>query len=95
MTIDPTGESEGISMTLRRASPSAMELITADIALQLGKMVLVRLYGDEYVDARSPLVVNDLAARWEIRSRDGIPPGERLQIVIAKFNARILELCNF
>jgi hypothetical protein len=58
-------------------------------------MVFVRLYGQEYTDSRSPLVVTDLDGRWDIRSREGISPGERLQIIISKFNARILELHNF
>jgi hypothetical protein len=66
-----------------------------DIALRLAEMVFVRLYGKEYVNERSPLVVIDSESRWDIRSRDGVAPGERLQIVIEKTNGRILDLVNF
>jgi len=89
-TID---EREGISMTIRRASlTSALGLITADIGLKLAHMVFVRVYGQEFVDARSPLVITDLGDRWDIRSEEIAPGDHRLHIIISKFNARILEL---
>jgi len=84
---------EGTSMLLRRAMRA--ETIPSDIALRLAEMVFVRLYGKEYVDRRSPLVVIDSGNRWDIRSHDGITPGERLLIVIEKANGRILDLANF
>jgi len=93
--IDPVKiyDGEGTSMLLRRAK--RIETISSEIALRLAEMVFVRLYGKEYVDQRSPLVVIDSENRWDIRSRDGITPGERMQIVIEKANGRILDLANF
>ena len=79
-------------MLLRRSMRT--ETIPSDIALRIAEMVFLRLYGKEYVDQRSPLVVTDLGNRWDIRSHDGIAPGERLLIVIEKTNGRILELVN-
>lgn len=85
------GEHE--SMLLRRAFRK--ELITSDIALRLAEMVFANLYGREYTKERSPLVVADRGDRWELTSREGIMPGERLRMVIAKTNGRILELVNW
>jgi hypothetical protein len=95
MARDPltTDEGEGVSMLNRRITRT--ETISSDIALRLAEMVFVRVYGKEYTEARSPLVIIDRGDRWDIRSREGIAPGERLQIVIVKSNARILELTNF
>ena len=95
MASDPlkTEEGEGTSMLLRRARGE--ELISSDIALRIAEMVFIRLYGKKYTDERSPLVIIDGGDRWDIRSREGITPGERLQIVIMKTNGRILDLVNF
>src|SRR5262245_4533545 len=72
-----TPEGEGVSMLALRGK----ELISSDIALRLAEMVLVRVYGKEYIDERSPLTIADGGDRWDIRSREGMAPGERLQIV--------------
>jgi hypothetical protein len=95
MGIDPVkiDDGEHESMLLRRALRK--ETISSAIALRLAEMVFVRLYGKEYTDERSPLVVIDRGDRWEVISRDGITPGERLRIVIVKTNGRILELVNW
>jgi hypothetical protein len=95
MAAAPTVEEDGISMILRGATSMGRQLITSDIALRLAEMVLVHVYGREYFEARSPLVISDLGDLWDIHSGDGIVAGERLQIIIAKRNARILELQNF
>jgi hypothetical protein len=87
------GEGEGLSMFLRRSL--GQETISSDIALHLAEMVFVRLYGKEYTDQRSPLVVIDNMDRWEVRSREGITPGERLKMIIMKTDGRILELANW
>jgi hypothetical protein len=95
MAIDPVriDEDEHESMLLMRALRK--ELIPAEIALRLAEMIFIRLYGTEYTNERSPLVVVDRGNRWEVTSREGITPGERLRIVIAKTNARILELVSW
>ena len=80
-------------MFLRRATRA--ELVSSDIALRLAEMLLVHVYGKEHIDERSPLVVTDDGDRWEVRSREGIPPGERLLIVIMKRIARIFDLVSF
>ena len=86
-------EDEDMSMFLRRAAGA--NLVTSDIALPLAEMLLVHVYGKEYIEERSPLVVTDGGDRWEVRSREGIPAGERLSIVIMKRNARVFELTSF
>jgi hypothetical protein len=95
MAAKPTVEEDGMSMILRSATPRGKELITADMALRLAEMVLTHVYGKEYFDARSPLTVSNLGDRWDIRSREEVALSGRLQIIIAKRNARILELQNF
>jgi hypothetical protein len=95
MATNPAGEEDGMSMLVRSATPSGRQLITSEIALQLAEMVLTRVYGKDHVAEQSPLVIGDLGDRWDIRARTGIAPGERLQIIIAKRNARILELQSF
>jgi hypothetical protein len=96
MAANPTVEEDGMSMLLRSATPKGKQLITSDIALRLAEMVLAHVYGKEYVDAQLPLTISDVGDRWDIRGREGIPiGGGRLQIIIAKRNARILELQNF
>jgi hypothetical protein len=91
--VDSCNEGEDISMLLRRTLHQ--ETISSDIALRLAEMVFTRVYGKEYTDERSPLVVVDGGDRWEVRSREGIEPLERLSMVIAKSNGRILSLVNF
>jgi len=86
-------DGEGMSMFLRRTRGA--ETISADIALRLAEMVFNRIYGEEYMDARSPLIVSDRGDRWEVRSREGIPAGERLQMIIVKSNGRILDIFNY
>jgi hypothetical protein len=86
-------EGEEHSMLLYRSLGT--ELISHDIALRLAEMVFVHVYGQDHVTARSPLVVVDRGDRWEVRSRDGVTPGERLRIVIAKATARILDLVSW
>jgi hypothetical protein len=96
MGFDPTVKiepGEGLSMFHRRVL--RQETISSDIALRLAEMIFVRLYGKEYTEERSPLTIADQGDRWEIRSRDGIAPGERLLMVIVKTNGRILELTNY
>jgi hypothetical protein len=80
-------------MLLRRAMRS--ETISSDIALRLAEMVFVRVYGKEYTDERSPLVITDRGDRWEIVSREAITPGERLKMIIVKTDGCILELVSF
>ena len=95
MSMDPVkiDDGEDVSMLLRRAM--RQETISSDIALRLAEMVFVRLYGREYTEERSPLVIVDVGDRWEVRSREGITPGERLKIIIMKTNGRIQELVNW
>ena len=95
MSKDPLklDDDEGMSMFLRRATHA--ELISSDIALRLAEMLFVRVYGEEYTAERSPLVILDRGDRWEILSREGIPAGQRLQMIIMKSNGRILELVSF
>lgn len=95
MAFDPVkiDEGEDPSMLLRRAFRK--ETISSDIALRLAEMVFAHLYGKDYTEERSPLVVVDREDRWEVTSREGIAPGERLRMVIAKTNGRILELVNW
>lgn len=95
MSMDPVkiDEGEGLSMLLRRAM--RQETISSDIALRLAEMVFVRLYGKDYTDERSPLEIVDSGDRWEVRSREGITPGERLKIISMKTNGRIQELVNY
>jgi hypothetical protein len=95
MDIDPVkiDDGEDTSMLLRRAF--RQETISSEIALRLAEMVFVRLYGKGYIDERSPLAVVDGGDRWEVRSREGISPGERLRMVIRKTNGQILELVNW
>jgi hypothetical protein len=90
VTID---RDEDESMLIRRAL--RQETISGDIAIQIAKMVFVRLYGEEYAEERSPLAVIDRGDRWEIHSREGIEPGERLKMVIRKTNGQILQLVNW
>jgi hypothetical protein len=93
--IDPVkiDDGEDESMLLRRAF--RQETISSEIALRLAEMIFVRLYGKEYIDERSPLAVIDSGDRWEVRSREGVTPGERLRMVIRKTNAQILVLANW
>jgi hypothetical protein len=95
MVIDPVkiDEGEHESMLLRRAFRE--ETISSGIALRLAEMVFVKYYGRKYTNERSPLVIADQGDRWEITSRAGVPPGERLKIVIVKANCRILELVSW
>lgn len=86
-------DDEGMSMFLRRARHE--ETISSDIALRLAEMLFVRIYGKEYTDDRLPLAIVDRGDRWEVRSREGISPGERLEMIIMKTNGRILELVRF
>src|SRR5262245_35580178 len=81
MAFDPVkiDEGEDPSMLLRRAF--RQETISSDIALRLAEMVFAHLYGKGYTDERSPLVVIDHGDRWEVISREGIAPGERLKMV--------------
>jgi hypothetical protein len=91
MAIDPVkiDADEHESMLLMRALRKEL------IALSLAEMVFIRVYGKEYTSERSPLGVVDRGNRWEITSREGMTPGERLRIVIAKTNPRILELVSW
>jgi hypothetical protein len=84
---------EGMSMFLRRARHE--ETISSDIALRLAEMVFIRIYGKEYTDERLPLVIIDRGDRWEVNSREGIPPLQRLKMIIMKTNGRILELVSW
>lgn len=86
-------QQEEISMLLRRSQ--GVETISSDIALRFAEMVLRRTYGQEYVDERAPLTVNDLGDRWQIRSRKGVTPPDVLQMIILKYNGRILDLSSF
>lgn len=86
-------DGEGMTMFLRRSKGA--ETISADIALRLAEMVFNRIYGEDYMDTRSPLIVSDRGDRWEVRSCDGIPAGERLQMIIVKSNGRILDIFNY
>jgi hypothetical protein len=86
-------DDESISMSLRRATHA--EIISSDIALRLAEMLFVREWGAKFIAERSPLVVIDGGDRWEVHSREGIPPGERLQMIIMKINGRIVELRRF
>jgi len=95
MAIDPVKIDEGEHESMLVLRALRKETISADIALRLAEMVFDRFYGKKYTDERSPLVVVDRGDRWEVTSREGIVPGERLKIVIAKTNARILELVSW
>ena len=77
---------EDISMIDRR------ETITSDIALRLADMVFTRVYGQKYVEERLPFVIEDLGDRWQISSREGVP--RKLQMVVLKYNGRILKLVD-
>jgi len=87
-------EDEGLSMFHRRAG-SGTALVTSEIAFRLAEMVLIEVYGKEYMEERAPLRITDDGDRWEVRSREGITPGERLLVVIMKRNARIFELTSY
>jgi hypothetical protein len=84
---------EGMSMFLRRAMHE--ETISSDIALRLAEMVFVRVWGKEYTEERMPLAIIDRGDRWELNSREGIPPAQRFKMIIMKTNGRILELVGW
>jgi hypothetical protein len=84
---------EGMSMFLRRMLHK--ELISSDMARQIAQMIFIHVYGKPHTEERMPFVIIDHGDRWEINSRDGIPPGERLKMIILKTNARILELVSW
>jgi hypothetical protein len=84
---------EGMSKFLCRARHE--ETISSDIALHLAEMVFVRVVGKRYTEERMPLAIIDRGDRWEVNSREGIPPGQRLKMIIMKTNGRILELVGW
>jgi len=95
MGIDPVKVEDGEGMSMFHRRMMRAETISSDIALRIAETVFVRIYEKEHTEARSPLMVVDAGDRWEVRSHEGVPPGERLLMVIVKTNGRILELATF
>ncbi len=94
-----SGEDEDTSMLLYRAS--GYDLASKEIALKVGEMVILRVFGEEDYRTQIPLSVEEQKDRWIIRGTrnaeehpeaPGVARRGAVELSILKRNCQIIKL---